>query len=256
MDRRDFAAWCKAATEKIRYGPDRDMVSKELRDHLEDRFDALVAQGVPEEEAARQSLEAMGSAETIAPQLAAIHRPWLGWLVTAVEIAAILSVIITALSVPPVMISYFTAVLNGNIYVESHENQISSTYDIHLSQNVEGYDVVIDQVKLSEQADRLYFQLWVRWFPGMPRFLADDYFYAVDSNGNIYASMDSRTQLFDRKAGRWISSGGGSSGSCYFRNSLSLTEFDTTAQWVELRYDRDGREIALRIDLTGGEPVG
>lgn len=33
-----------------------------------------------------------------------------------------------------------------------------------------------------------------------------------------------------------------------------FANLDPEAQWVELRYDRDGRDVRLRIDLTGGEP--
>jgi len=35
---------------------------------------------------------------------------------------------------------------------------------------------------------------------------------------------------------------------------LWLNNFSSQeAQWIELRYDRDGRDIRLRIDLNGGE---
>ena len=33
----------------------------------------------------------------------------------------------------------------------------------------------------------------------------------------------------------------------------SISEVDRSASWIELRYDRDGRDVRLRIDLTGGE---
>ena len=35
--------------------------------------------------------------------------------------------------------------------------------------------------------------------------------------------------------------------------SIAVVARDDNAQWVELHYDRDGRDIVLRIDLTGGE---
>lgn len=255
MDRRDFAAWCKAATEKIRYGPDRDVVSKELRDHLEDRYDALIAQGVPEEEAARRTLEAMGSAEIIAPQLAAIHRPWLGWLVSTLKAVAIISVVFLALSIPRTLFLY-TIETTGSLSVQQNTENITMTYDAEVSCEREAYHFTINRVAASDSIDRLYLQLTVRRFPGMPKFDAVEHFYAIDSNGNIYASIDNRTQVFDRTAGRWVQRGGSSHGVGHDRFALSLTEFDLTAQWVEIRYDRDGREIVLHIDLTGGEPVG
>ena len=69
--------WCQAATDQIRYKPDRAEVEAELMAHMEDKADALRAQGIPEEELENAVLRSMGSAEAIAPQLAAIHKPWL-----------------------------------------------------------------------------------------------------------------------------------------------------------------------------------
>lgn len=71
--------WCVQATSRIRYGPDRKRVYGELRLHMEDRKDAFVAQGLTEEAAMNKTLEAMGSALEIAPQLGAIHSPFWGY---------------------------------------------------------------------------------------------------------------------------------------------------------------------------------
>ena len=85
----NFSLWCQKATEKIRYSPDRRVVCQELMDHLEDHRDALMKQGLTREEAERKSLDAMGSAEEIAPQLGAIHKPWLGYLFSTVRAIAV-----------------------------------------------------------------------------------------------------------------------------------------------------------------------
>lgn len=69
--------WCASATAQIRYKPDRAEVEAELMAHMEDKADALCAQGIPEEELENTVLRSIGSAETIAPQLAALHKPWL-----------------------------------------------------------------------------------------------------------------------------------------------------------------------------------
>ena len=69
--------WCASATAQIRYKPDRAEVEAELMAHIEDKADALRGKGVPEEEINGEVLRSMGSAEAIAPQLAAIHKPWL-----------------------------------------------------------------------------------------------------------------------------------------------------------------------------------
>ena len=76
----DFEAWCYHAVARIRFKPDREAVFSELKAHLEDHYDDLIAQGHSPDKAKRLALEAMGDPEEIAPQLGAIHKPWLGYL--------------------------------------------------------------------------------------------------------------------------------------------------------------------------------
>ena len=75
-----FDWWCKTAVSQIRYGPDNEAVYRELYAHLEDSYDHFLAQGYPAERAQGLALEAMGDPEEIAPQLGAIHKPWLGYI--------------------------------------------------------------------------------------------------------------------------------------------------------------------------------
>ena len=91
-----FDDWCRKATAKIRYGPDRRAVEKELKAHLEDRYEELTARGLSFEEATVKALESMGSAAEIAPQLGAIHRPWLGWIYSFVKFVGITTGLLAA----------------------------------------------------------------------------------------------------------------------------------------------------------------
>lgn len=43
---RNFDLWCRTATEKIHYKPDRRRVCAELRAHLEDAYDTHIARGL------------------------------------------------------------------------------------------------------------------------------------------------------------------------------------------------------------------
>ena len=71
--------WCNQAVRLIRYPPDRKEVFEELRQHVDDRSDLFLAQGFSQEEAVEKTLLAMGDADELAPQLAAIHRPFWGF---------------------------------------------------------------------------------------------------------------------------------------------------------------------------------
>lgn len=73
--------WLDSATGTIRFGPDRRAVRAELREHIQDRLDALGEDcGLAPEEAEAEALRGMGDARELGRKLAKVHRPWLGWL--------------------------------------------------------------------------------------------------------------------------------------------------------------------------------
>lgn len=248
MKNQDFAAWCKRATKKIRYKPDRKAVSDELMAHLEDQYEALLAQGLSSDEAAAKALAAMGSAEEIAPQLGAIHRPLLGYLYSAVRYLAVFTGIWAAV----MLCSHAFNQLQTKYFYDSFETYTADAevfYTPNTNITVEGYHIRIPDAAADLDNGILYFQVEVTNWPWMEGFNAMDEFWAVDSEGNWYPAYN-----YDNAQSHYglrFRSGTGSTGIniCV----MALNGFDCDAQWVELRYDRDGRDIALRIDLSGGD---
>lgn len=74
--------WLDTATKKILFRPDRKAVRKELEAHLEDLREAS---GLDEETA----VASMGDPAALAEELGRLHRPWLGYLWRASQIALI-----------------------------------------------------------------------------------------------------------------------------------------------------------------------
>ena len=75
-------------------------------------------------------------------------------------------------------------------------------------------------------------------------------FWAVDSQGTIYSSFKNDAYSFQPSVSGNLERTG------YFSYTLDLWLNNFTsqeAQWIELRYNRDGRDIRLRIDLSGGD---
>jgi hypothetical protein len=81
----------------------------------------------------------------------------------------------------------------------------------------------------------------------MNSFSATEDFWAVDSLGNYYYPYSA--VAFDLPR---VIRGGSSATAGIYNATMALTLFDADAQWVEIRYDRDGRDLVFRIDLTGG----
>lgn len=75
-----FEKWAADATSKIVFSPDRYAVERELRGHLQDRYEAELEKGATPLQAEERTLAAMGPAEEIAVELGLIHRPFWGRL--------------------------------------------------------------------------------------------------------------------------------------------------------------------------------
>lgn len=252
MNNRDFAAWCAAATEKIRYGPDRKAVSAELLAHLEDKYDALVVKGVPSEEARARTLEAMGDAREIAPQLGKIHSPWLGYLYSFAKFLGITTGLLAAFFMSVQVWAASGMIFSSDRFDSLPRNveNISFYCKPELSAYVEGYHISIQEAAVGEEdgETRFYFEVQTRWWPWMEKTYVLEAFWAVDSLGNYYYPYDHSSYIHRR-----VAQGGSSATSGIRNDTMALTQFDADAQWVEICYDRDGRYIVFHIDLTGGD---
>ncbi len=250
----NFSLWCQKATEKIRYGPDRRVVSQELMDHLEDHREALMEQGLTREEAERKALDSMGSAEAIASQLAAIHTPWLGYLSSFIMFVAILTGLFAVYLTVSICGSFLHTLISSSNFDSIPANHGSLDYYAkpNVSDSSDGYRFRITEVGYKKSVSTLYVELetinwpWMDW-GGISRRV-----WAIDSNGNYYDSI-AEAEYDDPTR---IHVDGGMSSSMISLGHMKIVGFDPDAQWVELHYDRDGRDIVLRIDLTGGKEHG
>lgn len=269
----NFELWCRSATILIRYKPDRTAVHKELRAHLDDIFEAAIAKGLTEEEAEAKALESMGKAHDIAPQLAAIHKPFWGLVIQVSQIAL---VILLVLSLIPIWKYACSLNIYDAPHVQSFEVYESASYGEgtdrvlhHLSEpgvsfsseagkftvtNAAVFTTFSDDGKKSNT--QLYMLVeqrsWLPWKEHKGYFQFDpvtQWFSARDSLGNVYDCVWDKP--FE-SSGRMRSSAV-QSGIFTGTHELLINSFPQDAQWVEILYTRDGREYVLRIDLTGGD---
>ena len=274
MEHLAFARWCEVAVRGIRYKPDRAKVYDELYAHLEDRFDALSERGTPKIEAEAQALAAMGSAEEVAEQMEQIHRPFWGYLLRFARWLLLVAAVLAALTVPRWLrnqwINFgsdsFTETyyeqsewerdgLHGErvFYAEPMSRDFSDGYRFTLTRAAEWHTTGTQPDGIS--ADYYEFYLTVEVFNPRPWMLYSETlreFYALDSLGNRYAphyksyygyGMDSTLAGYVLRTGY-----------CTQTWQLWLSEYCSHgADWIELRYDRSGRDVRLRVVLPGGD---
>lgn len=269
-----FDWWCKTAVDQIRYWPDRDAVYRELYAHLEDHYDAATDRGLSPEEAVEEALHAMGSASELAPVLGAIHRPWWGYALFATRCILWAAVIAVVLQI----FAFFR--INTLSRGDTHwyyENPGEELIVIHEDGTGESRRILDIDPNDSDRSDGFTFDatravmlyhddyaddsqdsysFWFRIQVTNPLQWAemDDIplndFWAVDSFGNVYCSGNQ----FAYSSQRFVSGNHERTGFFSYTLDMWLTNFcSQEADWIEIRYDRNGRDIRLRIDLTGGD---
>lgn len=245
-----FDEWCARAVSQIRYRPDKDTVYRELKAHMEDHYDALIDKGFSSEEARKMALDAMGSAEIIAPQLGNIHRPYLGYLYSVTKFLAIAACSWALFLLVAFTWSHFHSVFSTANYKSLQEEGRGGFYSHpNVSDSSDGYRFKITEAAVNTDGDTLYLELQTAYWPWMQEPEISNWFWAADSNGRYYASR-AEAQYADIPR---ITIGGGFYSQGFTSQNLQITHFDSTAEWVELHYDRDGRSIVLRVTLVGGE---
>ena len=266
--------WCDTAVSYIRFKPDRPPVRQELLEHMQDKYDDYVGRGMEPSEAERQTIREMGSEYETGKLLNKTHKPYLGWVWQATRWLVGLMVVLVIWNgiqwaldlhirdVESVFLQHQYDVYTDTAY-QSEDGRIRNERILYLEPNCsacsDGYTFTVTKAAYwegmyeNEETNGFYFLLEVSnprpWmgYTDTPR-----WFSAVDSLGNCYYNMYES----DRTTGTAPAVVGNG-----MRTGLFTWTFDMwvenycsqEAEWLELRYDRDGRDLRLRIDLTGGE---
>lgn len=273
MFSREFFYWCREAVSGIKYRPDRDAVYAELYEHLEDRYESLTARGMPHEEAQAKALEAMGNAGDLAPQLAAIHKPYWAYAMIATRIVC-MALVCLCIGHGIVYMSeqYYSQPLNiygydpygpGTATVQDIPCQRTLLVKPGESVIVDGYTFTLTKAAMWEHSriaedgstyieQPFFFRIRVTnpipW-AGEPQISED--LWAMDSLGNYYYSSHTGHRWNENTvAGKSYHT----APFTYVYDMLLLPPDNPgyrDAEWVEIHYDRSGRNLVLRIDLTG-----
>lgn len=251
---REFYYWCRDAVRKIRYWKDRNKVYAELYEHMMERYESLLEKGYSEEEAVKKTVDAMGSAEELAPQLAAIHRPH--WAYAAI-LTRILALALACLCFGYGMeyaiendIFSSASVDVWDPYTQGGEECVSHVKPKN-SVTCDGYTFRVEEAALwrtyyhqptpkGEYFDVLYMRLAIfHPIPWMQENTCMGFgtMWAQDSTGKRYDGIYGIPE----------------EGVFTYRYELSFQDLQEDISWIELHYDRDGRDMVLRVDLPGGD---
>lgn len=266
MSNLSWGSWAARVSFHIKFKPDRAGVEEELLAHLEDKSAALLRGGMTVPEAEQRALTEMGDADQVGRALAAVHKPWLGYLWAASKwlLAVCLIVLLCGL---------FWA--NGNFFesgeqrwwheaVEATDRPYSFTelepdctdrsdgitFSIPAAAVIRGGEHSAGGDTAPARTSVCFTIRAAGLCPAAGDMEAFSHFYAVDDLGNVYPCADPYISKWSDFSVRGTVSREG-----FFSSVCKgwIREVDREARWLELRYDRDGRDVRLRIHLTGGD---
>lgn len=271
----NFDRWCKSATTLIRYGPDRRAACKELYNHLLDAYDACLEKGMTEDDAEAQAIASMGNADDIARQLAAVHKPFWGYMI---RVSQIVLAVLLVLCLSPLW-DYATDLnLYDAPHVQSFDVFDPASYGAatgrvlhhlstpHASLSTEAGTFTVTNAAVfslfsdNTEKSSTHLYLLVKQKSNLPFKEHEKYF-------NFYSSMSwfsARDSLGNEYSSRWYPNCGENplllsqsvqSGIFTGTHEIWINDFPQDAEWVEILCTRDGRNYVLRIDLTGGDPT-
>jgi len=94
-----FSSWINTVLQQMKFPPDREAVRQELWDHLLDRRNDFMTQGMSEADASDAAVRVMGDPVEIGWQLNRIHRPFLGWIWAVSRVLMILALVFSVCNV-------------------------------------------------------------------------------------------------------------------------------------------------------------
>ena len=264
--------WCDTAVSYIRFPPDRPAVRQELLEHMQDKYDGYVEEGMSPAQAESKVIKEMGSDRQTGLLLRKVHKPYLGWVWRATQWVLVLALILTVYNgirwAADLYISDGPSYAGKDPYEDtSYETQSGSSERVlylepNCSDSSDGHTFTVTKAAYWEgtytdengtrDTNSFYFLIEVTnprpWagFTEAPR-----WFHGVDSLGNYYYSCYEEDNNSDEPA--FLGNGSRTGLFTYTYYMWANNYVSQDADWIELRYDRDGRDIALRIDLTGGE---
>lgn len=259
MDNFSFSNWCRIACRDIVFTPDRKMVAQELREHMDDHYDALIDKGYSHEEATKMTMEAMGNPYILASQLAEVYHPFWGYLLRGIRVAIVVLLVILAIPGWKFLCaqnfnSFYSADIDDTYYPNSGFSIVCQA-PVGASFTDSNYTYTLSKAVLwkNDEGQSLYFN--VEQFGLIPCSVTEDYsrygspayaFWGVDNLGNHYSSSDSRaTELV-------IHTMRSQKGIFTWRLECWVNDFPDGVQWIDIHYDRDGRDHVFRIFLDGG----
>ncbi len=228
----DWEKYLKEVLSHVKFRYDHNPIYVELSNHMEDRYEDFISDGMDEEQGKRAVITCMGDADTLGEELNKVHSPVIGWIWLSLRNLLIILILINFFPVFSLITTSFISVFET--YKDKEDSPLVYTIDVGYKEKVYDTTYIIDKILYYEDNTmEIRYATWTNPF-------SDSIKWSLSINPQIYVG---ETQL-PRGGNGW------KSGSYYgrgqeFREDVPL---DATKIIIPLIYNNNNKEIS--IDLT------
>lgn len=228
----DWEKYLKEVLSHVKFKYDHNPIYVELSNHMEDRYEDFITNGMDKEQGQKEVITCMGDADILGEELNKVHSPLVGWIWLSLRNLLIILILINLFPVFSLITSAFISVFET--YKDKEDSPLVYTIDIGYKEKVYDTTYIIDKILYYEDNTmEIRYATWTNPF-------SDSIKWSLSISPEIYMG---ETQL--PRGGK-----GWKSGSYYgrgqeFREDVPL---DATKIIIPLIYNN--KEIS--IDLTEG----
>ncbi|WP_313525070.1 permease prefix domain 1-containing protein [Anaerotignum sp.] len=227
----DWEDYIKRVLSHVKFKYDHNTIYFELRDHLEDRYDDFLSEGLTEEEAAKAVLTCMGDPDMIGEELDRVHNPVLGWIWRCLRMVFIVLVIANILPIFSLASTGIYSTLER--YDKKEDSALVYTIDVDYREKIYDTTLIIDKVLYYEDNTlEVRYATWTNPFSD-----------SIKWNSSI------GVKIFDDNEDVYSGGSGWKSGGYYGRGQQFLKNVPPTANKIMISF-RQNEEIP--ITLTEG----
>ncbi len=136
--------YLKQILSRVKFKYDHNYIYFELKNHMEDRYEDFITEGMDEEQAQKAVLNCMGNADEIGDELNQAHSPMLGWIWRILKDAMIILIILNIL---PVFSLVFTSVISVfDMYRVKDDSPLVYTIDVNYKEKIYDTTYIIDKI--------------------------------------------------------------------------------------------------------------
>lgn len=140
----EWEEYLKQILSHVKFKYDHNFIYFELKNHMEDRYDGFIEEGMDEEQAVNAVLGCMGDADKVGEELNQVHSPVLGWVWRILKNVLIVLIIVNIL---PMFSLVLTSVISiFETYNEKSDSPLVYTIDVDYKEKVYDTTYIIDKI--------------------------------------------------------------------------------------------------------------